>query len=194
MMFPKKVFQPLTGLALAACVFQSCNHSENTGITTIGKIEIKADDNPLRKFDFILIKDSSKVIKPSKGYGPLDCSSGLVTYCRLGLINHVREIYFLDYSCSEHYGVSTTTSSATILPQLFQCNASWPLQRTLKLGDTLFTNFRVCSQKNAPVQFEWILPLFEKKAEGEPYFSGAVKRNEDEVYDTLKLTSKTFYL
>ncbi|MGV3611090.1 MAG: hypothetical protein ACO1N0_09080 [Fluviicola sp.] len=164
-------------------------------IMTIGEIEFEVEDNPLRKFDFILIKDSSQVVKPSKEGIYWNCDGSLITYCRLGIINHVKEIYFLDYSCVEHYGVSAIHSKAKILPQLRYCNASWSIQRTLKYGDTLFTNFKVCSEKNAPVTFEWILPLFkDQKKYGERFSDFAIKRDYNEVSDTLKLVSQTFYL
>ncbi len=174
---------------------QSCSESKEKRITTIGKINFKVEDNPLRKFDFILIKDSSRIVKPSKDSNFWNCSGELITYCRLGLINRVKEIYFQDYSCTEHFGVSIIDSKAEILPQRMYCNIGWSLQRTLKYGDTLYTEFKVCSDKNTPVKFKWILPLFDdQKKDGEPYSDFAIKRDYTEVTDTLTLVSKTFYL
>lgn len=190
----RSTFIVINSLAFSLLIF-SCSDSEKNHITTIGKINFKVEDNPLRKFDFILIKDSSEVVKFSKDEGFWNSNGGLITYCRLGLINHVKEIYFQDYSCTEHFGVSTIDSKAEILPQTMHCNASWSLQRTLKYGDTLFTNFKVCSDKNAPVKFEWILPLFnDQKKDGEWYSDFAIKRDYKEVTDTLKLVSNTFHL
>ena len=193
-MLRKKVFQLVVCFCTSVLITHSCTNPAEDPVNTIGKIEIKGDDNPLKVFDFILIKDSSRSVKPFKGPRYPECNGGVITYCRLGLINHVKEIYLLDYSCVEHFGVSTKDSKATILPQTINCNVSWALQRTLRLGDTLFTNFRICSGKDTPVQFEWVLSLFEKKADGEPFFGGAVKREASEATETLKLVSKTFIL
>lgn len=193
----RSTFSPLFAINFSVLflLISSCGDSGKNTITTIGEIDFKVEDNPLRKFDMILIKDSSKVIKPSKNGSIWDCDGHLITYCRLGLINHVKEIYFLDFSCTEHYGVAVIDSKAQIRPQMYSCNINSPLQRKLEYGDTLFTTFKVCSEKNTPVKFEWVLSLFDdEKKDGERFSDFAIKRDYNEVTDTLKLVSQTFHL